>query len=77
MSRTIISLDGSKQLLASLFEMEIHKITETIRRESSDDKDKLILEHEAEIERLKKELSVFKNALGDIRNMVCKEGFKK
>lgn len=66
----MINLEGSKQLMSSLFEMEIHKITETIRRESGDDKDKLILEHEATITKLREENSKMKKTIESVKLVV-------
>lgn len=69
MSSTLINIEGSKQLLGSIFQMEIEKITETIRRESSDDKDKLILKLENEIAVLRKENSSFAEKLYNIKRL--------
>jgi hypothetical protein len=72
MSKTIINLEGSKQLMASLFEMEIGKITETIRRETKDDKDALILKLEAEIESLRNQNRSILSVIEDLRRVICK-----
>lgn len=69
MSKPAIDLNGSKELIGSIFEMTVSKITEKIRMESPDDKDKLILKHEAEIQRLKDENSKIRSRLDDIKNI--------
>lgn len=68
MSKTVIDLQGSKQLLGSLFELEIGKIVETIRRESADDKDALILKLESKIKFLSEENAKYKYAIEQLKN---------
>jgi uncharacterized protein YlxW (UPF0749 family) len=70
MSNTVIDLEGSKLMLSALFELEISKITETIRRESNDDKDKRILLLEAQVSDLKKENNKLSARLNDVKNLV-------
>lgn len=73
MSKTLVDIEGSKGLLTHIFEMEIKNITEKIRNESKDDKDKLILQLERDNEQLRATNMTLSNKLGDIQSLVNKK----
>lgn len=72
MKKTVINLRGSKELLGSMFEMELEKIINIIRRESPDEKDKLILEHEATITDLTWQNRELNRKLEDLKRVMGK-----